>query len=132
VTHLAELQFRPAAASDAEAIANLHADSWRRTYRGTFSDSFLDGDVVADRLATWTERLRERNPRYCTIVAQDQSSLVGFAGAAIRLARTDCAARTAVSDLKRRGPRQNSRSERRKLVTLSSRRGRGIRTTVQG
>jgi GNAT superfamily N-acetyltransferase len=79
VTHLAELQFRSAAASDAEAIANLHADSWRRTYRGTFSDSFLDGDVVADRLATWAERLRERHPRYCTIVAQDQGRLVGFA-----------------------------------------------------
>jgi len=38
--------FRPARASDSEAIAALHADSWRRHYRGAYSDAFLDGDVA--------------------------------------------------------------------------------------
>jgi hypothetical protein len=28
---------------------NLHADSWRRHYRGAYADAFLDGDVLADR-----------------------------------------------------------------------------------
>lgn len=39
------LVFRPARATDSEAIAVLHADSWRRHYRGAYSDAFLDGDV---------------------------------------------------------------------------------------
>jgi ribosomal protein S18 acetylase RimI-like enzyme len=75
---LAELQLRLAGLADAEAVANLHADSWRRHYRGAYSDAFLDGDVFADRLAVWTDRLREPDPRRCTILA-DCGSLVGFA-----------------------------------------------------
>ena len=75
---LEELQFRLAGPADAEAVANLHADSWRRHYRGAYSDAFLDGDVVADRLAVWTDRLREHDPRRCAILAED-GSLVGFA-----------------------------------------------------
>jgi GNAT superfamily N-acetyltransferase len=75
---LEEPQFRLAGPPDAAAVANLHADSWRRHYRGAYSDAFLDGDVVADRLAVWTDRLREPDPRRCTILAED-GSLVGFA-----------------------------------------------------
>lgn len=78
LAHLEELRFRLAGPADAEAIANLHAESWRRHYRGAYSDAFLDGDVVADRLAVWSDRLREPDPRRCTILAED-GSLVGFA-----------------------------------------------------
>jgi GNAT superfamily N-acetyltransferase len=51
------LRIRPAVPDDAEGVALLHADSWRRHYRGAYSDSFLDGDIVADRLSVWTSRL---------------------------------------------------------------------------
>jgi GNAT superfamily N-acetyltransferase len=71
-------RFRLASPGDADALANLHAESWRRHYRGAYSDAFLDGDVLADRLALWSERLREPNPSSCTILAEDRS-LVGFA-----------------------------------------------------
>ena len=54
------LRLRVAGRSDAAAIAALHADSWRRHYRGAYSDAFLDGDVHADRLAVWTEQFRIR------------------------------------------------------------------------
>jgi GNAT superfamily N-acetyltransferase len=73
------VRFRHATASDAEPIAGLHTDSWRRHYRGAYSDAFLDGDVVADRRAVWTERLRVGRPDCCTIVAEDASRIVGFA-----------------------------------------------------
>ena len=73
------VQFRLAAFSDAVAIAALHADSWRRHYRGAYSDAFLDGDVGADRLAVWSERLRAPHSGRYTVVAEDQSGLVGFA-----------------------------------------------------
>jgi GNAT superfamily N-acetyltransferase len=72
------LRWRLATAADAEAIAKLHAESWRRHYRGAYSDAFLDGDVVVDRLAVWSERLERPDARYCTILAED-GHLVGFA-----------------------------------------------------
>ena len=75
---VAEPQFRRAGPTDAEAVAKLHADSWRRHYRGAYSEAFLDGDVVADRLAVWTDRLSEPDPRRCTILAES-GGLVGFA-----------------------------------------------------
>ena len=56
MAHLEEQQFRLAGPADAKAVANLHADSWRRYYRGAYSDGFLDDDVVADRLAVWSGR----------------------------------------------------------------------------
>ena len=55
-------RLRPAAGADAGRIAALHADSWRRHYRGAYSDAFLDGEVDADRLAVWTQRLHAPDP----------------------------------------------------------------------
>lgn len=43
-----------------------------------YSDTFLDGDVLADRLAVWTRRLRDPDPRRCTILAENDD-LVAFA-----------------------------------------------------
>lgn len=76
---VADLQFRLAGPSDAEALAALHADSWRRHYRGAFSDAFLDGDVDADRLVVWTKRLHEPDYAGQTIVAEVGDRLVAFA-----------------------------------------------------
>lgn len=73
------MQFRLAQASDAGAIAALHADSWRRHYRGAYSDEFLDGDVTADRLAVWTDRLREPDRDTHTVVAVQGAGMIGFA-----------------------------------------------------
>jgi ribosomal protein S18 acetylase RimI-like enzyme len=73
-----EIALRPATAQDIAAIAALHADSWRRHYRGAFRDSYLDGDVVADRQAVWTERLTAPAPDQFTIVADRVGEVVGF------------------------------------------------------
>jgi ribosomal protein S18 acetylase RimI-like enzyme len=72
------VKYRGATARDVEAIAGLHADSWRRHYRGALSDAFLDGDVVADRLEVWSARLTKPQPGQCTIVADDDGTVVGF------------------------------------------------------
>jgi ribosomal protein S18 acetylase RimI-like enzyme len=71
-------RFRRARPDDAETVAKLHADSWRRHYRGAYSDEFLDGDVLADRVAVWTARLSEADPRRCTILAVEDG-VIGFA-----------------------------------------------------
>jgi ribosomal protein S18 acetylase RimI-like enzyme len=73
------VEYREATAADAESIAGLHADSWRRHYRGAFLDSFLDGDVVADRMAEWTGRLSRASPDRYTVVADLGGAVVGFA-----------------------------------------------------
>jgi ribosomal protein S18 acetylase RimI-like enzyme len=78
VESLERLSFREADAADAAAIAALHADSWRRTYRGAYADEFLDGDVDSDRLAVWSARLRAADPARRTVVVHDGDVLSGF------------------------------------------------------
>jgi ribosomal protein S18 acetylase RimI-like enzyme len=79
MAHDEELRFRLAGRADAQAVADLHGASWRRYYRGAYSDAFLDGDVLADRLAVWSDRLRQPDPRRFTLLAEDGGGLVGFA-----------------------------------------------------
>jgi ribosomal protein S18 acetylase RimI-like enzyme len=71
-------RIRAAGPEDAETVALLHADSWRRHYRGAYADSFLDGDIVADRRAVWSSRLAAPANRL-TVLAQDDAGPVGFA-----------------------------------------------------
>ncbi len=68
---------RRAFAGDTLDIARLHADSWRRHYRGAFSAFYLDGDLDADRLTVWTERLLSQATAI-TFVAEGSEAVVGF------------------------------------------------------
>ncbi|MDR7335731.1 GNAT family N-acetyltransferase [Roseateles asaccharophilus] len=67
--------------ADADAVALLHATSWRSAYRGIVPDSFLDHDVFADRQTVWRERLQ--GPATASafgVVAEDASGqMIGFA-----------------------------------------------------
>ena len=72
------MELRPATIDDAEQIALLHADSWRRTYRGMMSDEFLDGDVAQDRRSVWQGRLNSPAPNQRVIVAEDSGAIQGF------------------------------------------------------
>jgi GNAT superfamily N-acetyltransferase len=72
---------RHAQARDAAAVAGLHAESWRRHYRGAYADSYLDSEVGTDRLAVWTDRLAGPNTRTVTLLADDGGVVVGFAHA---------------------------------------------------
>jgi ribosomal protein S18 acetylase RimI-like enzyme len=75
---LAAVSFREAAAADADGVAALHADSWRRHYRGAYADAFLDGDVLVDRRAVWSRRLAMQGPESVTIIAEIDSEMAGF------------------------------------------------------
>jgi ribosomal protein S18 acetylase RimI-like enzyme len=72
------VELREAGAADAGAIASLHADSWQHHYRGAYSSSYLDSDVVADRQAVWSERLNRPGVGQSTIVAVSEGVVVGF------------------------------------------------------
>jgi GNAT superfamily N-acetyltransferase len=70
-------QLRVAGPDDAEKVALLHADSWRRHYRSAYADSYLDGDILTDRLSVWSSRLATPADSM-TVLAEDRTGLVGF------------------------------------------------------
>ena len=72
------VHYRAAVRADTERIALLHADSWRRTYRGSYRDTFLDGDVVTNRLEAWSSRLAHEREDQFVYVAETDSELLGF------------------------------------------------------
>jgi len=72
------VSYRRATLLDRDAIAALHADSWRRNYRGAYADAYLDGDVLTDRKSVWTKRLGEASPNRQTIVAEADGTVIGF------------------------------------------------------
>lgn len=72
------MDFRIAELNDAHSIAALHAESWRRTYRGMMPDEFLDGPVMSNRLAVWRERLNEDRSDRWVCLALDSARLIGF------------------------------------------------------
>lgn len=72
--------YRIAGPEDAEAVASLHADSWRRHYRGAYAGSYLDGDILSDRIRVWTHRLdaSSANGTTVTTLVEDDAGLVAF------------------------------------------------------
>lgn len=75
---MTDVRYRRATLDDAPAIAALHADSWRRTYRGVFRDAFLDGPIDDERRATWRARLASADHVPHVAVAVVGSIVRGF------------------------------------------------------
>ncbi|MCB1895950.1 MAG: GNAT family N-acetyltransferase [Zoogloeaceae bacterium] len=69
---------RSARDTDADAIAKLHAESWRSTARGLMSDHYLDEEVHAERRSLWRARLGSGESQYLTLVAVQRDGLHGF------------------------------------------------------
>jgi ribosomal protein S18 acetylase RimI-like enzyme len=70
--------FREAEPKDADRIANLHAQSWQQNYRGSFSDEFLENEVLDNRLYEWTKRLQNLSDNHYLIIAEEDGNLLGF------------------------------------------------------
>ena len=69
-----------AGAAHADAIARLHAENWKSTYRGILPDDYLDNQVDSERLDYWRTALA--NGSYSMVrVARDGAGIVaGFSG----------------------------------------------------
>src|SRR6266511_3235217 len=78
-----QVEIRLARPVDASHIAKLHADSWRRHYRGAYSKRYLDGNLDADRLAVWTERMNAHDGRHFTLLAEHEDLPIGFVHVAL-------------------------------------------------
>jgi GNAT superfamily N-acetyltransferase len=53
---------RPAVVHDARAIADVHVESWKSTYRGIFPDALLNELSVEKRESFWRESLAAPEP----------------------------------------------------------------------
>jgi ribosomal protein S18 acetylase RimI-like enzyme len=72
------MNFRTARAADAERLALLHVDSWKRTYRGMMADTFLDGEALSNRLSVWRDRMNMAQEGQWVILAEQEATLTGF------------------------------------------------------
>lgn len=72
------MTFREATFEDYERIANFHALSWKRTYRGLISDDYLDRLVDQERLDFWGERMNTPDPQRLVLLAEEDEQLMGF------------------------------------------------------
>jgi ribosomal protein S18 acetylase RimI-like enzyme len=68
---LDSIVIRPATEVDAATIAAIHAASWRDAYAHILAPKFLSGCIEADRLAVWSQRLRDCPPTQLVNVAFD-------------------------------------------------------------
>ena len=73
------MQIRQARPSDIESLARLHMQSWRTAYRGIFSDAYLDGDLMADRLKLWNGRFDNPAANQYVVVAEHEQAVAGMA-----------------------------------------------------
>jgi len=74
-----QLEIRLAGPADADAIAELHAASWRSAYRGIFSDAYLDGDILPERRLHWRDCLEtDPRPDCGVLIATEDGACVGF------------------------------------------------------
>ena len=71
---------RTAVYEDAEAIARLHDQVWRATYRGLATSAAWEGLTQAVRAERWRETLAEPD-RWATLVAERSGEIVGFGSA---------------------------------------------------
>lgn len=69
---------RSAVKNDWQAIATLHAKSWQQNYRGTFSDHFLDNEVLIDRFTVWKDRLESPKRNQFIHIVETENSFVAF------------------------------------------------------
>ncbi len=72
------LVIRLAVPADQGAIARLHAESWRQSYRDVLDDAYLDGDLAEDMVAMWRARLEEPQPGWLVLVAELEGAFAGF------------------------------------------------------
>ncbi len=68
---------RPAEVGDAAAIARVHVESWRSTYRGLLPDGFLDSLHDVRYAERWRRSLEDEATR--VYVAEDGREVVAFA-----------------------------------------------------
>ena len=71
------MEIRFARPADVPAIAKVHVDSWRTTYRGILPTSYLNDLSYDARETMWESSFSEESSSFL-VVAEDQGKVVGF------------------------------------------------------
>ena len=66
---------------DAEALAELHLETWAQTYFEVFPDSAWDQEALRGRIRMWSSICSAPRPGDCFAVAERDGRLIGLAGA---------------------------------------------------
>ena len=69
---------REAGGGEADIAAAIHIASFRSAYRGFLADAYLDGPIVAERLAFWRRRFAESDPSRIVLLAEEDGIARGF------------------------------------------------------
>jgi ribosomal protein S18 acetylase RimI-like enzyme len=78
------MNIRLATPDDIPAIARVHLDSWRNTYRGIMPDDYLDNLTYEEREQVWAGVLGNPENRSFALVAEDEENrIVGFGAAGL-------------------------------------------------
>ena len=72
------MKFRRAHANDCLAIADVHVEGWRTTYRGLMADEYLDGLSAVDRAREWEQSIA-RDDVHVWVAEVDDEGIVAFA-----------------------------------------------------
>ena len=82
---------RAAEMDDAEALAKVHVDSWRTTYRDIVPQAYLDSLCYEQRSARWRDILSRNAAQETNVVACVDGQVVGFYGTGPnRSSEVDC------------------------------------------
>lgn len=71
-------QTRKAVYTDAEAIANVHINSWKNTYKDLLNEKDITNITYENRLALWETVLKMQKEDQCTYVILNEEKIVGF------------------------------------------------------
>lgn len=75
----ADMDITEATLKDALAVAQIHAESWRRTYASELAPHYLEHVVPDEREKVWVSRLMAPKPDLYVVVAKINGEIVGFA-----------------------------------------------------
>ncbi|MBP3965113.1 GNAT family N-acetyltransferase [Paenibacillus lignilyticus] len=76
------MNIREASIADCEGIAKVHLESWRTTYAGLVSDSYLAGLTLEGRMRNRSWAFNNPHPDQITLVAEEANGrIIGFVDA---------------------------------------------------
>ena len=76
---MTDSRIRRAVAGDVSAIADVHVQCWRETYRGIMPDDLLASLDVASRRRLWARTIKHRSFDTFVCTGKGGSGIVGFA-----------------------------------------------------
>ncbi|ENH95709.1 GNAT family acetyltransferase [Gracilibacillus halophilus YIM-C55.5] len=72
-------QIRKARLEDVEAIAEVHVNSWKATYKDLINEQDMSNITIEHRIVLWETILKLPNHKQPVIVVEEDNEIVGFA-----------------------------------------------------